>query len=35
MTETHVDPLTPVLTKRWLSPKSWRLATRARALIPP
>jgi NADH-quinone oxidoreductase subunit F len=26
MTEqTGVDPLTPVLTKRWLSPKSWRL----------
>ena len=21
------DPLTPVLTKRWLSPQSWRLAT--------
>ncbi|HVV24170.1 MAG TPA: NADH-quinone oxidoreductase subunit NuoF [Pseudonocardiaceae bacterium] len=26
MTETtNVDPLTPVLTKRWLSPRSWRL----------
>jgi NADH-quinone oxidoreductase subunit F len=26
MTEqTGVDPLTPVLTKRWLSPRSWRL----------
>jgi NADH-quinone oxidoreductase subunit F len=23
--QTAVDPLTPVLTKRWLSPKSWRL----------
>jgi NADH-quinone oxidoreductase subunit F len=23
---TEVDPLTPVLTKRWLSPKSWRLS---------
>src|SRR5437867_4491607 len=23
----QVDPLTPVLTKRWLSPKSWTLQT--------
>lgn len=26
-TASKTDPLTPVLTKRWLSPKSWRLAT--------
>ena len=26
-TENHTDPVTPVLTKRWLSPNSWRLDT--------